>query len=404
MAKTYLVDVTDALGKQTKEKVDANSPEQARSILQGRYPTIGRVMEKKGGFDLSALDFSGGVSVKDKSIFSRQFAAMVNAGVAIVRCLSVLSDQATSPKMKKALLELSADVQQGISLSESMKKHPACFDDLYVSMIEAGEMGGILDEVLNRLARLLEDMAKLQAEVKSAMTYPVVVGSFALIIFFAMTIFLIPIFAGIFGDLGIELPLLTQVMLNLSAFLRTPKVLIPIAIVIAIVFAYKQYYKTTAGKLQIDMIKLKLPVLGDIIEKSAVAKFCRIFGVLTRSGVPIMNSLDIVGRTAGNQVICNAVEATKAEIQQGGMMSVALEREKVFPALAIQMLTIGEETGELDGMMLKVADFYDTEVEGAVKALTSILEPIMMVGIAIMVGTILLSMYLPMFKVFEALG
>ena len=403
MATIYLVEVTDALGKKSQEKVEANSPEQARSILQGRYPNIGTVKEQKKGFDLSALDFSK-VTVKDKSIFSRQFSAMVNAGVAIVRCLSVLSDQAASPKLKKALLELSDDVQQGISLSESMKKHPACFDELYVSMVEAGELGGILDEVLNRLAKLLEDMAKLQSQVKSAMTYPVVVGLFAVIVFFAMTIFLIPIFAGIFADIGVELPLLTQVMLQLSAFLRTPKVLIPIVIIIGLVVAYKQYYKTEAGKLQIDSIKLKLPVFGDIIEKSAVAKFCRIFGVLTRSGVPIMSSLDIVGKTSGNQVICNAIEATKEEIQQGGMMSIALEREQVFPALAIQMLTIGEETGELDGMMLKVADFYDTEVEAAVKALTSILEPIMMVVIAIMVGTILLSMYLPMFKVFESLG
>jgi type IV pilus assembly protein PilC len=403
MATVYQVEVTDALGKKAKEKVEANSPEQARSILQGRYPTIGRVTEYRKGFDLSSLDFSS-ITVKDKSVFSRQFAAMVNAGVAIVRCLSVLADQASSPKLKKALLAISADVQQGVSLSESMKKHPVCFDELYVSMVEAGEMGGVLDEVLNRLAKLLEDMAKLQAQVKSAMTYPVVVGLFATIVFFAMTIFLIPIFAGIFADIGVELPLLTQIMLNLSAFLRTPKVLIPIVIIIAAVVAYKQYYRTPVGKLQIDQLKLKLPVLGDIIEKSAVAKFCRIFGVLTRSGVPIMNSLDIVGKTAGNQVICNAIEATKEEIQQGGMMSIALNREKVFPPLAIQMLTIGEETGELDGMMLKVADFYDSEVESAVKALTSILEPMMMVVIAVMVGTILLSMYLPMFKVFESLG
>jgi type IV pilus assembly protein PilC len=403
MATIYLVEVTDALGKKSKEKVEANSPEQARSILQGRYPTIGKVTQQRKGFDLSAFDM-GSISVKEKSIFSRQFAAMVNAGVAIVRCLGVLSDQATTPKLKKALIEISADVQQGVSLSESMKKHPNCFDQLYTSMVEAGEMGGVLDEVLNRLAKLLEDMAKLQAQVKSAMTYPVVVGSFAMIIFFAMTIFLIPIFAGIFDDLGVELPLLTQIMLNLSGFLRTWQVLIPIGMIIGLVIAYKQYYKTTAGKLQIDSIKLKLPVFGDIIEKSAVAKFCRIFGVLTRSGVPIMSSLDIVGQTAGNQVICNAIEATKQEISQGGMMSVALDREKVFPALAIQMLTIGEETGELDGMMLKVADFYDSEVEAAVKALTSILEPIMMVGVAIMVGTILLSMYLPMFKVFDSLG
>ena len=329
---------------------------------------------------------------------------MINAGVAIVRCLGVLSEQTTNPKMKKALTGISNDVQKGTNLSEAMNKHPECFDRLYVSMVEAGEVGGVLDEVLNRLAKLLEDMAKLQNQIKSAMAYPVAVGLLAVVVFFAMTMFLIPVFAGIFDQLGVELPALTQFMLNVSAFMRSPAmVLVFIAIPVA-VFFFKRYYDTPVGRVQIDRLLLNLPLFGELNQKSAVARFCRVFGTLTRSGVPILNSLEIVQETSGNQVIANAIQAAQKEIKEGGMLSIAIEREKVFPPLAIQMMTIGEETGELDSMLMKVADFYEDEVEQAVKALTSILEPFMMVVIAGLVGTILLSMYLPMFKVFDQLG
>lgn len=402
---TFIVEVRDNAGKLEKKKVEAISPEQARSILQNKYPSIGKIKKAGLNLDFSELEANlASVKVKDKAVFSRQFAAMVNAGVAMVRCLGILSDQCPNPKLKKALVAISGEVQQGTSLSESMVKHPKCFDQLYVSMVEAGEVGGVLDEVLVRLAKLLEDMARLQGQIKSAMAYPVAVGSLAVIVFFAMTIFLIPIFAGIFADLGTELPALTQFMLWLSGILRSWKVLIPIVSVIVFVTAIRWYYKTPAGHLQIDGLMLKLPLFGDLNSKNAVARFCRIFGTLTRSGVPILTSMDIVRDTAGNQVIANSIDAAKLEIQQGGMMSLAMEKENVFPALAIQMISIGEETGELDGMMMKVADFYEEEVEQTVKALTSLLEPMMMCLVAGMVGTILLSMYLPMFKVFNEIG
>ena len=402
---TFIVEVRDRSGNLEKKKVEAISPEQARSILQNKYPNIGKIT--KAGFDFDFSELSSkftSVSVKDKAVFSRQFAAMVNAGVAMVRCLGILSDQCPNPKFKKALVGISDDVQEGTSLSESMAKHPSCFDKLYVSMVEAGEVGGVLDEVLVRLASLLEDMAKLESQIKSAMAYPVAVGSLAVIVFFAMTIFLIPIFAGIFSDLGTDLPALTKVMLWISGILRSWKVLIPIVIIVALVNLFKWYYKTPAGHLQIDALILKAPLLGDLNQKNAVARFCRIFGTLTRSGVPILTCMGIVRDTAGNEVIANAIEAASDEIQQGGMMSVALEKEGVFPTLAIQMISIGEETGEMDGMMMKVADFYENEVEETVKALTSLLEPLMMCLVAGMVGVILLSMYLPMFKVFNELG
>ncbi len=401
----YVAKVKDGSGKIFKEKVEAASPEQARSILQNRYVAVGKINKSALDLDLSQLEVAlSKVTIKDKAVFSRQFSVMINAGVAIVRCLGILGDQAGNPKLKKALLAISGEVQQGISLSESMAKHPECFDDLYVYMVEAGEAGGVLDEVLDRLAGLLEDVAKLQNQIKSAMTYPLTVGFFAVVAFLGMTIFLIPVFSGIFESLGAELPALTSFMVWLSDTLRSPKAIIPVAIIMGITFAFRTYYKTPVGRLQIDGFMLKMPLFGDLNQKSAVARFCRVFGVLTRSGVSVLNCFDIVCNTIPNKVIVNAIQGAKKEIQQGGMISLAIQKENVFPPLAIQMISIGEETGELDKMMAKVADFYEDEVEQAVKALTSMLEPIMMVGIAVMVGTILLSMYLPMFSIFDQLG
>jgi type IV pilus assembly protein PilC len=403
---TFIAEVRDARGNPKKEKIEATSPEQARAILQNRFSSVGNV-QKAFSFNLDFSDLNArfaSLSIRDKAIFSRQFAAMVNAGVAMVRCLGVLSEQCPNPKLKKALLAISGEVQQGTNLSDAMRKHPQCFDALYISMVQAGEVGGVLDEVLNRLAKLLEDMARLKNQVKSAMAYPTVVGILAILVFLGMTIFLIPIFAKIFEDLGTELPALTQFMVNLSKLLRSWQIIIPIGIIFGIVTAIRWYYKTPIGRVQIDGFLLKMPLFGDLNQKSAVARFCRIFGTLTRSGVPILNSLDIVRDTSGNQVIANAIESAKIEIQQGGMISLAFQKEQVFPVMAIQMISIGEETGELDSMMMKVADFYEDEVEQAVKALTSIIEPLMMVVLAGMVAVILLSMYLPLFKVFDTLG
>jgi len=403
---TFIAEVRDLKGKAKKEKIEATSPEQARTILQNRYPTVGSVKKAFSfSFDFQEINTAlSSVTIKDKAIFSRQFAAMVNAGVAIVRCLGVLSEQCPKPKLKRALVAISSEVQQGTNLSDAMRKHPDCFDNLYVSMVQAGETGGVLDEVLNRLAKVLEDMARLQNQVKSALAYPVAVGIIAILVFFGMTVFLIPIFADIFKSLGTELPALTQFMLFISGVLRSPAIIYPIAFVVVVVIAFKWYYKTPVGRLQIDGFLLKMPLFGDLNQKSAVARFTRIFGTLTRSGVPILNSLEIVRDTSGNQVIANAIEGAKFEIQQGGMLSLALQKYEVFPLLAIQMISIGEEAGELDAMLMKVADFYEDEVEQAVKALTSLIEPIMMVLLAGMVAVILLSMYLPLFAVFNNLG
>ncbi|MBD2242658.1 type II secretion system F family protein [Nostoc sp. FACHB-888] len=405
---TYVARVRDSQGKSRTEKITAESLVQARTNLRDQGFVVQELKQFQGfqtNFDLKKFQTSlVKVSVKDKAVFSRQFAVLMNAGVAIVRSLGVLSEQCSNPKLKQALVEISSDVQSGMNLSESMRKHPDCFDGLYVSMIQAGEVGGVLDEVLNRLAKLLEDVARLQNQIKSALSYPTVVGFIAVAIFLGMTIFLIPIFANIFTQIGTELPPLTQFLMDVSQFLRSQKVFLLIAILVGLRIAYTQYAKTPVGRITIDRLSLKLPLFGDLIQKSSVARFSRTFGSLTRSGVPILTCLEIVRDTSGNQVIANAIDAARMEIQQGGMISIALQKDAVFPAMAIQMISIGEETGELDAMLMKVADFYEDEVEQAVKAMTSILEPVMIVVLGGMVGTILLAMYLPMFKVFETLG
>ena len=405
---TYVARIRDSQGKSRTEKFTADSLTDARTNLKDQGFVVQDLKESQSlasKFDFQKFQNSFvKVSVKDKAIFSRQFAALVNAGVAIVRGLTVLSEQCSNPKLKAALVEICADVQTGVNLSDSMRKHPDCFDGLYVSMVQAGEIGGVLDEVLNRLAKLLEDMARLQNQIKSAMSYPVVVGFLATAIFVGMTVFLIPIFAAVFKDIGVELPALTQFLMTCSEILRSYWSLAIIAGLCVLSFLYKQYYKTPVGRLNIDGISLKLPLFGDLIQKSSIARFSRTFGSLTRSGVPILTCLEIVRDTSGNQVIANAIDSAREEVQQGGMISVALLKENVFPGMAIQMMSIGEETGQLDGMLMKVADFYEDEVEQAVKSLTSILEPVMIVVLGGMVGTILLAMYLPMFKVFEKLG
>ncbi|MDY6897309.1 MAG: type II secretion system F family protein, partial [Cyanobacteriota bacterium] len=360
---TFVAKVRDSQGKSKQEKVSANSLADARTELRQQGFVIQDLKEFKG-FDIGeALDLTKlqnkltKVEVKDKAIFSRQFAALTNAGVAIVRSLGVLSEQCGNPKLKDALLDISSEVQNGVNLSDAMRKHPQCFDGLYVSMIQAGEVGGVLDEVLNRLAKLLEDTARLQNQIKSAMSYPTVVGALAVIIFLAMTIFLIPIFANIFKDLGTELPALTQFMLWISGVLTSWRLFVLIGIVVGAKVAFDMYYKTPVGTLNIDALSLKLPLFGDLIQKSSIARFSRTFGSLTRSGVPILTSLEIVRDTSGNQVIANAIDAARSEVQQGGMISMALQKENVFPPMSIQMMSIGEETGELDGMLMKVADF-----------------------------------------------
>ncbi len=411
---TYVARIQDNDGRISQRKVTASSLGEARTVLQSQGYTRIQSLRQAQNFNLTKLlDFDlqtinmalTNVTVKDKAIFSRQFAVLVNAGVGMVRSLGVMAEQATNPKLKKTLWELSSDVQEGNSLSDSMRKHPQCFDGLYVSMVQAGEVGGVLDEVMNRLATLLEDVARLQNQIKSALTYPVIVTILAVAIFLIMTVFVLPTFEGIFNQLHVQLPALTRFMLAISDAIRTPQyVAITLLVIAGLVFAYRTYYATPAGHRTIDGLSLRVPLFGELIRKAATARFSRTFGALSRSGVPILTALAIVRDTAGNVVISNAIEQARHEIQTGGMISIALQKERVFPHMAIQMISIGEETGEIDQMLSKVADFYENEVEEAVKSLTSIIEPLMIVVVGGMVGAVLLSMYLPLFTLYNHLG
>ncbi len=398
----FKCDLKNAQGNSVKQTIIAESVRDARDKVRESGFSIVSIKEQADGFSLAKFFLSiKKITVKDKAIFSRQLATLVNAGVSIVRGLGVLTDQCENPKLKVALKEILEDVQQGANLSDAMRKHPQCFDKLYCAMVEAGEAGGVLDDVLQRLAKLLEDSARLNNQIKSAMTYPVTVSILAVLIFVGMCVFILPTFEGVFKQLGGELPAFTQILVNISNFLRSPQViLIPIAFFI-FSFIYAYIYSTPPGKLYLDGFYLKLPLFGDLLRKTAVARFSRTFGSLSRAGVPILGALEITGETAGNQVLTNALTTARQVVREGGQIAPAIEKENVFPVMAIQMITIGEETGELDKMLTKVADFYENEVEEAVKALTSIMEPIMIVVLGGMVGSILVGMYLPIFSIVD---
>ncbi|RCL51869.1 MAG: type II secretion system F family protein, partial [Synechococcus sp. MED-G71] len=330
-------------------------------------------------------------AVKDKAVFASQMAALVSAGVPIVRSLEILAEQQKLPMFKRALLRISKDVNQGSSLGAALRRWPKVFDNLSVAMVEAGEAGGVLEEVLKRLAKLLEDNAKLQNQIRGALGYPVTVLVIAIGVFLGMTIFLIPTFAGIFEDLGAELPAFTQLMVDLSALLRSSFSLLLVGGLLLLVWLLKRAYGTKVGRRRMDGVMLKLPLFGDLIRKTATAQFCRTFSSLTRAGVPILMALDIVRDTVGNRVLSEAIEASKNEVQQGGTLSLALQRRKVFPTMAVSMLVIGEESGGVDAMLSKVADFYEDEIAATVKAMTAMLEPAMIVIVGGIVGSILLA-------------
>jgi type IV pilus assembly protein PilC len=312
-----------------------------------------------------------------------------------------MATQQKLPMFKKALTSVGLEVNQGTAMAAAMRQWPKVFDQLTIAMVEAGEAGGVLDESLKRLAKLLEDNARLQNQIKGALGYPVAVLVIAILVFLGMTIFLIPTFAGIFEDLGAELPMFTQLMVDLSALLRSYASLVFAGTLMVGAWMIGRYYNTHKGRRVLDKLILKLPLFGDLIMKTATAQFCRIFSSLTRAGVPILMSMEISSETAGNSIISDAILDSRTLVQEGVLLSTALTRQKVLPDMALSMLSIGEETGEMDRMLSKVADFYEDEVSASVKALTSMLEPAMIVVVGGIVGSILLAMYLPMFTVFD---
>lgn len=339
------------------------------------------------------------VGLKDLVVFSRQFASMVKAGVAILRGLSVMVEQCENKKMKATLESVRKSVEQGLSLSDAMAHHPDVFDRLFIAMIRAGETGGILDEVLARLAEFQESASRLTQKVQSAMYYPIAVLLVALLVLWGMLTFILPIFSKMFTEMGAELPAFTQLLLSLSDFVRSIWMLILFLAVLGAGAGIAKWYQTEQGRYKIDAFLLTLPVFGDLLKKVAIARFSRTFGTLIHSGVPMLSSLEVVKETAGNAVIMRSIENVHNEVRQGGTVSKPLSRDPIFPPMVTQMVAIGEETGRMDEMLEKIADFYDVEVENSVEALTSLLEPIMVVGIGGIVGAVVIGMYLPIFTI-----
>ncbi|MBX9687667.1 MAG: type II secretion system F family protein, partial [Candidatus Obscuribacterales bacterium] len=337
--------------------------------------------------------------LKDMVVFSRQFSAMIGSGVAMLRTLTIISEQCENMKLKEVLTDVRNQVESGSNLSDAMAKHPLIFDRLYIAMVKAGETGGILDAVMKRVAEFMEARQKLTDKVKSAMAYPVVALFVAVVVFWAMLTFILPVFQGIFEGMGGELPEFTMMLIRLSQLMRSWWMLVFVVACVGGFYLFKQWIATPSGRYTYDGWTLRLPVFGEVIKKVAVARFTRTFGTLIHSGVPMLTSLDVVKETAGNAVLSKGVEEIHKEVRQGGSLSKPMSKLPLFPPMVVQMVAVGEETGKLDEMLDKVADFYDAEVENSVEALTSVLEPILVVGVGGIVGSVVVGMYLPIFSI-----
>ncbi len=343
------------------------------------------------------------ISLRDMVVFSRQFAAMVSAGVPLLRTLSIIVEQCKNRKLKGCLEDVRRSVESGLSLSDALSRQSGVFDKLYISMVRAGEAGGFLSEVLTRLADFLESRQKLNQKVRAAMVYPSVVMAIAVLVFWVMLTFILPIFEGLFKNIGGELPAYTRFLITLSQYMRSAWMgLFAVSALVSLYFL-RRYYRTEKGREHIDGMFLSLPLFGDLSRKVAIARFCRTFGTLIKAGVPMLSALDVVKDTAGNASIARSVEKIYNEVRQGGSISKPMARLTLFPSMVTQMVAVGEETGNLDEMLTKVAEFYDMEVDNSVESLTSLLEPIMVVGIGGIVGSVVVGMYLPIFSVIEQL-
>jgi len=392
MARFTYIGVTTA-GKQVKGELQAANKNEAASLL--RKKKIRPVSIKSGSLDFS-LPFLDRVKLQDLSRFTRQFSAMTSAGLALVSCLDILGGQTENKKLAAAIKQVSTDIQGGSTLADALQKHPSIFNSLYSNMVSAGEASGSLDTVLTRLADYLEKSDALRRKIKGAMTYPIIVLCIAVVATAAMLTFVVPTFAQMFSEVGGTLPMPTRIVMNISEFLKSFLLLIILG-VIGAVAAVSSYYKTENGKLRIDFIKLKLPVFGDLEQKSCIGRFAQTLSTLLTSGVTILDALAITARTAGNKVLEKGIIRTLERISGGLTIAEPLKETGVFPPMVIHMIAVGEKTGDLAEMLKKISDFYQEEVDAAVEALTSIIEPIMIIMMGTVIGGILIAMYLPMF-------
>lgn len=385
-------------GKKVKGEIEGNSESSVIMILRKRGISDPKVRKKPKDIEINLPFIKAKVPEKDVVVFTRQFATMINSGLPIIQCLEIQSNQQENREFKKVLTAIKEDVEKGETLADALRKHPAVFDTLYANMVEAGETGGALDVILGRLAFFMEKNLKLKKKVKGALVYPASVVAVAIIVIAIMMIFVIPSFQKMFTGFGAELPLLTQIIVNISAFMRDNVILIVIALATLIFVLRKTYSKIDKAHYFFDNVFLKMPIFGILLRKVAVAKFTRTLGTMVSSGVPILTSLDIVARTAGNMVIEEAILATKESISQGKTIAEPLMESGIFPPMVVQMIAVGETTGALDQMLNKIADFYDDEVDAAVSAITSLIEPLLMVFLGGILGTMIVAMYLPIFK------
>jgi type IV pilus assembly protein PilC len=384
-------------------EIEVARQEEAIDILRKRKILVSSLRQKSGGIALPKLAFGSSVSTKDLAIFTRQFATMISAGLPLVQCLDILAKQTSKPSFGRVIAEVTREVEAGATLSDSLGRHRTVFDDLFCNMVAAGEAGGVLDEILLRLATYIEKADALKRKVQGAMVYPAVVLTVALGATAFMLIFIIPTFAKMFTDFGGELPLPTRIVLTLSGLLQGYWWAMLLAIVAGVV-GVQRYYSTENGHRVLDNAMLRAPVIGDVLLKGAVARFTRTLGTLIASGVPILAGLEITARTAGNKVIAEAIMTARSSIREGETVSAPLKSSGVFPPMVVQMISVGEQTGALDEMLTKIAVFYESEVDTAVDTLTSIIEPVMIVVMGGIVGGMVVAMYLPMFKLINVVA
>jgi type IV pilus assembly protein PilC len=399
---TYVFKATDMSGVPAKGEVDANSKQDVAEQLRERGLVVVDIANKYRSKELNIELFSR-VKPADLAVATRQLSTMVSSGMAILRALYVLEEQTESKKLKESFASVRRDVEAGLQLSDSLARHPKIFSPLYVSMVRAGETGGVLDECLLRVADQLEKDASLRRQVRAAMIYPSLVIGFAVIVLLALVAFLIPVFEGVFKSFGGKLPAISQFMVDFS-HLVDDRWYVLLVVVTVVTVSFISFKRSAWGRPHWDAFKLRLPLkIGDVVQKVAIARWSRTFASLVSAGVPIMQAIEITGTTAGNAVIEESMGAVIANVKAGGTIAEPLKRSKVFPAMVPHMVGVGEETGALDAMLSKIADFYEDEVDAAVKALTAILEPAMIMLVGGIVGVIVISMYLPLFDAYKAI-
>ena len=399
---TYAFKALDLSGSPTKGEMEAGDKQAVAAQLRTKGLIVVDIEEQAASGAGDLLARFQRIKPDELVIATRQLSTMVSSGMSLLRSLYVIEEQTENDKLRDVWIAVRQDVEAGLALSDSLAKHPAVFNDLYVAMVQAGETGGILDNTLVRVAEQLEKDAALRREIKAAMIYPSLIGGFAFIVLFALVTFLVPVFEKIFMDFGGDLPAITQFTVWLShVFTRQWYLLF--GTIFGIVFLFRYWKKTERGRMQWDRLKLKFPMkIGDIVQKVALARFSRTFSGLIAAGVPMLESIEITGKTSGNRVVEKAMEEVRESVKKGGSLTAPMQNEPAaFPAMVVQMIGVGEETGALETMLSKVADFYEDQVAAAVKALTSILEPIMIILVGGIVGFIVIAMYMPMFKVYD---